>query len=369
MKGKSSAAWTVMVLAVLGVSFVVLRWNLKPGVGDGDYRLTYTAEFHVRKPDGRAIARDARLLAAFPETTRFCRVMEPEIDAPEMEVVRSRVHSAAARKDLVLRTTKAGQLNCKISFHLQLDRKGGVPSAANEPPLTPRERATHLANAKGMTASSATAQEMIKRLRDNHPGPQELIERIFRECIRSIEPAGEQGPDTGDEALLYQKGSPLGRAQAFATLCRAARFPARLVTGFEIKKGNDVRPRTWVEVYAVNRWEPYDPENGFLRELDYNVVPVRRDGVELIRVTNSTDLRPSYSIESIPPTVRSALDFLDLRRLPAKLQEPIKVVLILPIGALFTAVMRTVIGLRSFGTFSPHSWPWRSSTTTGAAAW
>ena len=169
--------------------------------------------------------------------------------------------------------------------------------------LTPKERTAYLANAKGMTATSTTALEMVNRLRDNHPGPQELVDRIFQECIRNIEPAGEMGPDSGDEALLHQKGSPLGRARAFATLCRAAKVPARLVTGFEIKKetrarrAETIRPRTWVEVYvadpqkpAVGRWVPYDPENGSLHELDYNIVPVRRDGVELIRVTNSTDL-------------------------------------------------------------------------------
>ena len=99
---------------------------------------------------------------------------------------------------------------------------------------------------------------------------------------------------------------------------------------------------------------PYDPENGFLHELDYNIVPVRRDGVELIRVTNSTDLMPrrtrSRAFRRPPARV---LGILDLRRLPGKLHEPIKVVLILPIGALFTALVRTIIGIRTFGTFSP----------------
>ena len=87
--------------------------------------------------------------------------------------------------------------------------------------------------------------------------------------------------------------------------------------------------------------------------MDYDIVPVRRDGVDLIRVTNSTDLHPEYSIESIPPATRSPLRILNLRHLPGKLQEPIKVVLILPIGALFTALVRTIIGIRTFGTFSP----------------
>ena len=124
MTGKSNSVWTIIVLLVLGIGFLVVRLNLNLEAGDSDYRLTYTAEFHARKPDGRVIMPDARLLAAFPETTRFCRVLEQEIDAPEMELVRTRVHTAASRKDIVLRTTKAGQLKCTISFRIQLDRKG-----------------------------------------------------------------------------------------------------------------------------------------------------------------------------------------------------------------------------------------------------
>ncbi len=129
------------------------------------------------------------------------------------------------------------------------------------------------------------------------------------------------------------------------------------MTGFEIKKGSNVQPRTWVEVWVkvkgVERWVPYDPDNGALHDLDYNVVPVRRDHVDLIRVTNATDLQTSYSIEGMPPRPRTVFGILDLRRLPGKLHEPIKVVLILPIGALFTALVRTIIGMRTFGTFSP----------------
>ena len=366
MTGKSSSAWAILVLLVLGIGCLVVRLNLNFEAGDSDYRLTYTAKFHARKPDGRGTVPNARLLAAFPESTRYCRVQEQQIDHPDMELVRARPHTAVARKDIVLRATKAGQLECTISFRIQLDRKGDWQQATSDAPLTPKERTAYLANAKGMTATGTTAQEMVNRLRDNHPGPQELVDRIFQEVFRGIEPVGDVGWNSGDEALLHLKGSPLGRARAFATLCRAAKFPARLVTGFEIKteeknrQPEQIQPRTWVEVYfadpqkpAVGHWVPYDPENGFLHALDYNVVPVRRDGVDLIRVTNSTDLAPSYWIERIPPATHTALGILDLRRLPPKLHEPIKVVLILPIGALFTAFVRTIIGIRTFGTFSP----------------
>jgi transglutaminase-like putative cysteine protease len=358
--GKSNSAWTILVLIALGIGFLIARLNLRFEAGESDYRLTYTAEVNARKP-AEAIAPDIHLLAAFPETTRFCRVLEQDVAATGLEQVRTRVQTAERRKDLVLRATNTGQLTCSISFRLQLDRKGDWRQSTVEAPLDAHQRATYLGNSRFMTANSATAQEMVSRLRDNHPAPQELADRIFRYCIAKIEPVGELGSNSGDEVLLHQKGSPLGRARAFAALCRAAKIPARLVTGFEIKKGDNVQPRTWVEAYladprkpAVERWVPYDPENGSLHELDYNFVPVRRDGVELIRVTAGSDLAPpSYSIESIPPAPRTLLGIFDLRSLPGKLHEPIKVVLILPIGALFTALMRTIIGFRTFGTFSP----------------
>ena len=355
--GKSNSVWAILVLLVLGIGFLVVRLNLNFEAGDSDYRLTYTAEFHVRKPDGRGIMPDARLLAAFPETTRYCRVLEQQIDAPEMDWCEPASTRPPAGKTSCCGPPRRASSSAPSPFASNSTEKAIGGRRHVDAPLTPKERTAYLANAKGMTATSTTAQEMVNRLRDNHPGPQELVDRIFQECIRSIEPAGELGPDSGDEALLHQKGSPLGRARAFATLVPGRQDSRPAGDGLRDQEGQQ-RPAADVGRSLCRRSQnrlgtAYDPENGFLRELDYNIVPVRRDGVELIRVTNSTDLTTSYSIEGIPPATRTALGILDLRRLPGKLHEPIKVVLILPIGALFTALVRTIIGIRTFGTFSP----------------
>ena len=110
---------------------------------------------------------------------------------------------------------------------------------------------------------------------------------------------------------------------------------------------------TWVEVYAADRWEPYDLEDGHERELPYDFVPVLHEGLDPVRVTNATLVARTYSIENAPPAVRTPLSILDLHNLPHKLKEPIKVILVLPIGALLTAFVRTIVGIRTFGTFSP----------------
>ena len=68
-----------------------------------------------------------------------------------------------------------------------------LPAEDGPGALTPKRVIGAPGNAKGMTATGPTAQEMVNRLRDGHPGTEELVHRIFRECIRSIEPAGELG--------------------------------------------------------------------------------------------------------------------------------------------------------------------------------
>jgi hypothetical protein len=53
------------------------------------------------------------------------------------------------------------------------------------------------------------------------------------------------------------------------------------------------------------------------------------------------------------PAATGWLAVLDLTRLPAGEQEVLAVLLLLPAGALLTAVVRNIIGVATFGTFAP----------------
>ncbi len=153
----------------------------------------------------------------------------------DMDQLRYRIHNAENRKNIVLRTGKAGQLDCEVILppaprpqqRLAAERSGPTPLTANE-------RSRYLANAKGMTATSSdAAQEILNRLRDNNPEPQELVDRIFHECRTNIESTGAIGDDSGDGTLMHLKGSPLGRAQGDGRPCAARpKIPARLTTRF-----------------------------------------------------------------------------------------------------------------------------------------
>ena len=153
-----------------------------------------------------------------------------------------------------------------------LDPDSGWRRSAQWAEADCQRAARYLANAKGMTATGAAAQETLNRLRDNHPKPQELVDRIFHECRTNIESTGRRfGDESGDRTLMYQKGSPLGRARRLSHCAAPPKSRRGWTTGFEIKKGQQGAAADLGRgLVYVDRWEPYDPEYDFARELAYN---------------------------------------------------------------------------------------------------
>ena len=222
--------------------------------------------------------------------------------------------------------------------------------------------------------------ETLEQLRADPAVKSELVERVFDFCQMNLRSGGKEAPadkssakpaPTGKSAakeapsaaaaaLKQRWANPLGRARAMVALCRAAKIPARLVTGLEIRPSDDLRPHVWVEAMSNGRWEAYDPLNGFAHDLPHNFVPLRRGGGALLRESEMADLRLTLTARRIPPPPGQfreegprPIDVLDFTRLPLELHAPLSVVLLMPLGALLTSVFRTVIGVRTFGTFTP----------------
>jgi len=68
-----------------------------------------------------------------------------------------------------------------------------------------------------------------------------------------------------------------------------------------------------------------------------------RFSIQRLRVAD-----PKAAVTTGRPT-----DILLLSRLPVGMQETLAILLLLPVGALITAVFRNIVGLQTFGTFTP----------------
>ena len=200
----------------------------------------------------------------------------------------------------------------------------------------------------------------MNRLTSKKTTKGQLLDLIFDYCSENILRGGDNRPSDAAGALQRGVGTTLGQARAMVALCRAAKIPARLVMGFQLRAPSDAKPYYWVEALSKNTWRAYDVENGYSNQLPVTYLPIRRDGIQIVRASGSIEYEAKYSIRRVVPhptltnlPVNRFWSIADLTRLPLGMQEVLALLLLLPLGALITAIFRNIIGLRTFGTFTP----------------
>ena len=200
-------------------------------------------------------------------------------------------------------------------------------------------------------------KSLIRRLVGEKTTKEDLVKRIFEYCSDRI---ANGMPSDAVMTLQSGTGSTVGRARAMIALCRAGRIPARLASGFVLDSGPEQHPHVWVEAYIGKRWLPYDPESGFMGESPPTYLLVSRNGSRIVRAPRGTDVTSSFSIRRLAPPAallgcrrNGLLAVVDLMRLPLGMQQTLAILLLLPVGALITAIFRNIIGVRTFGTFTP----------------
>ncbi len=173
-------------------------------------------------------------------------------------------------------------------------------------------------------------------------------------------------PSAADDVLLalaQREGSPLGKSRLLVTLLRAAGFPARLAAGLALREGVAASPRVWVEAFVDGLWVPMSPTDGFFALHPADLLTLRQGNDALVESTGveaeqhrfhalRERLRPEEVATLMIPTL-PLLAKLSLYRLPVPTQSALRVLLLLPLGALVTALFRNVVGIPTFGTFLP----------------
>ena len=323
---------------------------------DSRWRLTYDVKF-------KATGSRTEVRLALPAGNDHVRIEEENATNPRL-TERTRRLIPSGTRELVVDTNQLGDYQVTSEFVIRLRPRGGF----GEPPLTGLTgdvKARYTAEER--TIFPTRNSDLLALLRqaeketDNSDGA--ILQWIFEHCSRDLKPAGPNANDTVLGALRDQSATPLGQARLMVTLCRAKGFPARLVTGFELRRQDVLTPHTWVEVFRDGVWLPFDPVYGHARRMPNEFVAARRDGEDIVRTPRSAmaeAIQATYSIVRLGPS-SSVIDrakprpsqVFNLTRLPIEMHEVLKLLLLLPFGALITAFFRNIVGIPTFGTFAP----------------
>ncbi len=175
---------------------------------------------------------------------------------------------------------------------------------------------------------------------------------------------GQSDPDEYVQLFAGATGNSIERARAAQTLLAGARIPSRIVSG--IRLGEQIRQAPiehWLQVHNGDRWLFFHPTTGqqFRPE---SLLIWWRGSEPLAVVDGARDVETILSVRrnianSVEVAERRAMTLdsnavrFSLLSLPIRTQAVFGVLLLVPIGALVLVVMRNVIGIPTFGTFTP----------------
>ena len=367
MNARTLSRIVVIVFVLLGSICVSLRRDSRNAATEAIetslWRLTYDVSFQADEAD-------AEVKIAFPSDTSDAKIVKEEITYPDLTADPKNYESSEYREVLV-KATQPGRYRVTAGFEIRLHPNGEEWGLGRLTDLAPNTRSRYLRAEDHLPIYNSGLQRVLQKGVGNWETQQEHVQWIFDYCAHQL-PQTDGQSSTSNVANLVDENpssaSPLGRARLMVSLCRAARIPARLVTGFELRQQETIEPHVWVEVFGSSRWMPFDPVNGYAWHMPINFIPARRGSDrragEAIafetRTSQVSQLSSEFTLLRLPPSddiLRSDLphpiQILDLTRLPVEMHQVMSLLLLVPLGALITALFRNVIGIRTFGTFAP----------------
>jgi len=329
------------------------RTEARIALQDSLWRLTYDIGFDLGDPE-------TEVTVSLPTSTSAAEV---EVEELSYTNLRGEIRETPLSKnrELVVNTNIAGPFNVKAEFDIRLRPRHSWDEQNTFETLSASGRTRFLRSDETIVTTAPNVQEVVQTISRDDLTDGERIQRLFDFCSQELKPGlASDGYDNVATALANHRATSLGRARALVTLCRADKIPARLVVGFELRQAENPRPHVWVEAFHGNLWVPFDPTYGYARHMPDNFIPIRRDGEVIVRSATAKDLTQKYSIMRLAPPekvlqaeMRRPSQVFDLTRLPVEMHQVMSLMLLLPLGALITAIFRNIIGIRTLGTFAP----------------
>ncbi len=228
--------------------------------------------------------------------------------------------------------------------------KGNIPETWNQKPPLPQRP-----DFKEPYSSAITT--LLESVREESAD----IETYTRELLIQL---NKRSADEHVTLLRNRSSTPEQWAVQIVDILKGVRIPARLLWGLSLKEsGNHAKLFPLLQVYNGDKWLTYDietarpgiPENFLVWYIGSDPL-VQIDGFRKNiepEVTFSITKTDAKSIDVANLYDDSVLVDFSLLSLPVENQNVYKIILVVPIGALLVAFLRTMIGISTFGTFMP----------------
>jgi transglutaminase-like putative cysteine protease len=359
---------TASVLAATSIGVFWTRWNT---LGQDIYGPPAASTWKVTLVvNGTLTSRNSSVVTVRPPDFRHQHIFDETYQSKELLLPKTK---GSSRPELVWRRPgmAAGTQPFRVSYSFRCMLGMRHPTAAM------RE---HTANVDAAPAPGAA----LKPTRHIESDAKEIFAKAHELAPETASPALDQVQAFFDfvqklddepafdsrgalECLREGGGDAGAKSRLLVALCRNRGIPARLVTGLILGSDRGPNLHRWAEAWlpAYHQWWPMCPAFNHFgpRKFPKNYLVLQVGEDDTVRAPGGQfrygfvfqDLHDPYGREEMPPPTDLERFFqnLSLYNLRPSDRQLVKFLLLLPLSALIVSVSRTVVGISTFGTFSP----------------
>lgn len=332
----------------------VLDYPLRPGAEMGAWRVQLSID--VTGDQGRAVVE-----APLPRTSTYQRLLTEE--------VRSGPLRFSINEDTTGRHARwAGRLDGTTSLSYEVTAAiVAAPRRLPEHELNPdypKGVLPFLDESPTVQTTDPLVLGLSRELRLEPGDKVPLAQAIYEFVSREVGSARAVGQMDAVTVAREGVGNPLGRARLFCALARANGLPCRVVTGLSLADRRQGAMHYWNEVHLADAWVPFDAAERRVATLPADRLIMATSDDDAVRATGTTALSYRFHVQPELDTHADLmrrrlaasphlLDQLSPLMLPVAVQHTLRVLLLVPLGALAMCIVRNVIGIRTFGMFMP----------------
>ncbi|MBI3478811.1 MAG: UUP1 family membrane protein [Nitrosomonadales bacterium] len=247
------------------------------------------------------------------------------------------------------------------SRHVQFN----IPSDLPIPDSYPAVLAPYLADEPGLQRDDPQIAAALRKIVPaEKPTILDALTRIHRHLQDNLANRNFSGYTDALTALKLGEASCNGKSRLFVSMARKLNIPARLVGGLIMQQGSKRTTHQWVEIYVNGYWVPFDTINDHFAEIPAHYLTLYYGDLALFKHTSNVNFQYFFNVtkqlvqqrdvqNALSQSMLNVTNFYAFFERIGIPQNLLKILLMLPLGALVTVVFRNVIGLETFGTFLP----------------
>lgn len=260
---------------------------------------------------------------------------------------------------------RATSVSYQVSFDALPYRWELPPSEQRDDERYPRAVRAYLDPSPGVQSDDPAIEQLAVEINLDPSDKVRLTRDIFAFVSREIGAMRTVGPMDAVTTIREGRGNAMGRSNLFCALARHGGLPCVVVPGLHLQDGTFDALHYWNEVYVGAGWVPVDTVEGLIERMPSDRIALSSSDFQTaVRGDNTSALSYRFEVQSelaaFVDVMRRRLsesnnlvDRLSLLFLPLHVQQTLRILLLVPLGALAMSILRSMVGLRTFGTFMP----------------